>query len=289
MREHTSLKLFMVAALLAGAVPVTLQGWGGQGHRLVANLAAARLTPVARQNVAWLLDGRSMADISSWADEFRDDNSQTGFWHYLNIPPDAAGYDRDRDCPRQPGAEAGGRGDKWRDCIVDRIPYHQERLANLSLDRPDRAVALKFLVHFVGDLHQPYHTLGVGRGGNDVRVTVFGTTNCSNNPATQRPCNLHSVWDSMLISHRGWSDQQSLAALDDLIAKRGWQNAAPGTPAEWAVEGFHLAKAALVRDQGTIDEAYYGKQIAVIDERLALAGVRLAALLNRSLTTPPPH
>jgi hypothetical protein len=280
----------MVAAtVLAGTAPATLHGWGGQGHRLVANLAAARLTPVARQNVAWLLDGRSMADISSWADDFRADNNQTGLWHYLNIPPDATGYDRDRDCPRQAGEAAGSRGDKWRDCVVDRILYQQERLADVTLDRPDRAIALKFLVHFVGDLHQPFHTLGVGRGGNDVRVTVFGSSNCSDNPAVQRPCNLHSVWDSLLIGHRGWSDEQWLNSLEELIKRRGWQKADPGTPAAWAVQSFHLAKAALVPMEGTIDEAYYQKQISVIDERVALAGVRLAAVLNRILTTPPPR
>jgi hypothetical protein len=153
----------------------------------------------------------------------------------------------------------------------------------------DRGIALKFLVHFVGDLHQPFHSLGVGRGGNDVRVKVFGSSNCSNNADVPRPCNLHGVWDSMLINHRGWNDQQSLAALEDLIKRRGWQNADSGTPAEWAVQSFHLAKAALVPMEGTIDEAYYRAQIPVIDEQIALGGIRLAAVLNKNLTTPPPH
>jgi hypothetical protein len=276
-------------AILACALPTALHGWGVQGHRLVAEMAARRLTPLAEQNVAWLLDGRSMADVASWADDYRVDNYQTYSWHYLNIPPDASSYDRDRDCPRQPDVAAGTRSDKWRDCVVDRILYQRERLADLTLDRPDRAIALKFLVHFVGDLHQPFHSLGVGRGGNDVRVTVFGSSNCSNNPSTQFPCNLHGVWDSTLIDHRGWSDPQWISALDELIGRRGWQNADPGTPAEWAVQSFHRAKAALVPMQGTIDEAYYRKQITVVEERLALAGVRLAALLNKSLTTPPPR
>ena len=99
---------------------------------------------------------------------------QTSYWHYLNIPPDASGYDRDRDCPRQPGVEAGSRNDRWRDCVVDRIAYWEERLGDPKLDRADRATALKFIVHFIGDLHQPFHALGVGRGGNDVNVRVFG-------------------------------------------------------------------------------------------------------------------
>jgi hypothetical protein len=275
-------------AILATALPVTLHGWGGQGHRLVAELAARRLTPIATQNVSWLLDGRPMSDIASWADDYRGDNTQTGLWHYLNIPPDATTYDRDRDCPRQAGVAAGSRDDRWRDCVVDRILYHQQRLADVALDRPDRAIALKFLVHFVGDLHQPFHALGVAQGGNEIRVTVFGSSNCSTNPDVPRPCNLHSVWDSLLIGHRGWNDQQSLNALDNLIARRGWQKTDPGTPAEWAVQSFRLAKAAMVPEQGSIDEKYYRAQIDVIDERLALAGIRLAAVLNKSLTTSPP-
>lgn len=279
----------LAAALLAATMEISVGAWGGLGHRLVANLASSRLSPVAKQNVAWLLDNRPLADIASWADDIRADNNQTGLWHYLNIPPAATTYDRDRDCPRQAGVAAGAREDKWRDCVVDRILYQRERLADTTLDRPDRAIALKFLVHFVGDLHQPFHSLGVGRGGNDVLVTVFGTANCSNNPQVQRPCNLHSVWDSMLIEHRQWSEQQWMKALEETVARRHWNNVAPGTPAEWAVQSFQLAKAALVPQNGTIDEAYYKIHIAVIEERLALAGVRLAALLNKILTTPPPR
>lgn len=286
---QTAKPSILAVAVLASVSSIGLHGWGGLGHRLVANVATNGLTPVATQNVAWLLDGRPLADIASWADDYRGDNNQTGLWHYLNIPPSANTYDRDRDCPRQAGVAAGTRDDKWRDCVVDRILYQQERLADLRLDRPDRAIALKFLVHFVGDLHQPFHSIGVGRGGNDVHVSVFGTSNCSNNPAVQRPCNLHSVWDSMLIEHRGWNEQRWLTALDALIAQRGWRNPDPGTPAEWAVQSFQLAKAALVPENGTIDEAYYRAKITVIEERLALAGVRLAALLNRSLTMAPPR
>ena len=164
-----------------------MHAWGGQGHRLVGLIAADRLTPVAKQNVAWLLDGQTLADVSSWADSITGDQVQTSYWHYLNIPPDASGYDRDRDCPRQPGVAAGSRGDRWRDCVVDRIAYWEERLGDAKLDRADRATALKFVVHFIGDLHQPFHALGVGRGGNDVHVRVFGEANCGNDPAQADP------------------------------------------------------------------------------------------------------
>jgi hypothetical protein len=274
-----------LCACSAGAASIA--AWGGQGHRLVGLIAADRLTPVARQNVEWLLDGQSLADVSSWADSITSDQQQTALWHYLNIPPDAAGYDRDRDCPRQPGAAVGSRGDRWRDCVVDRIAYWEERMKDASLDRADRAIALKFLVHFIGDLHQPFHALGVGRGGNDVLVQVFGESNCSVDREKPRPCNLHSVWDSRLIGHRNIDDRAYLAALQKLIVERRWGSQPAGTPAQWAEQSWRLAREALVSPATNIDEGYYRRHIGVIDERLALGGVRLAAVLNRVLVTPP--
>jgi hypothetical protein len=287
-------------AVVLGTLVVTLFSsidlfaWGGQGHRLVGLIAAARLSEVAKKNVDWLLDGQSLADVSSWADTITGEQVQTSYWHYLNIPPEASGYDRDRDCPRQPGTAAGSRGDRWRDCVVDRIAYWEERLANPKLDRADRATALKYVVHFIGDLHQPFHALGVGRGGNDVHVRVFGQSDCGpatplragNDPARPSPCNLHSVWDGRLIARKNVDDATYQAELTKLIAARGWAAQPPGTPAQWAEQSFRLAKEALVKPDTNIDEGYFRRHITVIDERLALGGVRLGAVLNRALATP---
>jgi hypothetical protein len=283
----------------------SLQAWGGLGHRLVGLIAARRLTPVARQNVAWLLDRQTLADVSSWADRQVDANVQTSWWHYLNIPPDASGYDRDRDCPRQPGVAAGARNDRWRDCAVDRILYYEERLADTTLDRADRAIALKFLIHFVGDLHQPFHALGVGRGGNDVAIAAFGVTNCqppldrrrtssglagSRDPDRVVPCNLHGMWDSGLIAHRALDETQYLALLERQLIANRWDAAARAglTPAIWAEESFRLAKAALLEPNANADERYFEQQIPIVNQRLAYAGVRLAAVLNGILVAPPP-
>lgn len=274
--------------VLASLASVTAHAWGGQGHRLVALVATDHLTPSARQNVAWLLPDESLADVSSWADQYRDDNNQTALWHYLNIPPDATGYDRDRDCPRQPGVAAGSRGDTWRDCVVDRILYSQSRLADASLDRADRAIALKFLVHFVGDLHQPFHALGVERGGNGILVSAFGSEGAPRPDGTVAPYNLHSIWDSVLIAHRGLDDAHYVAALEDKIKQDRWDQRPTGTPAEWALQSLLLAKPALLPQHANVDEAYYRVQIPVIEERLALAGLRLASLLNGIFTTQPP-
>lgn len=239
--------------------------------------------PMARRNVEWLLGPESLADVSSWADRYNVGAYQTFYWHFINIPPDAAGYDRDRDCPLQPTVVAGSREDVWRDCVVDRIPYNRERLADLTLDRADRAIALKFLVHFVGDLHQPFHALGVGHGGNDIPVRVFGSATCGN-----YPCNLHSVWDGGLVAHRGLDDEHYLAALNERIQRDGLASRPAGTPVEWAMQSRDLGNAALVAANANVDETYYMAHIGDVEQRIALGGVRLAALLNAILTTAPP-
>lgn len=285
-RESQARRTLVLAVLLVTLASATGQAWGLQGHRLVALIATARLTSVARQNVVWLLGPETLTDVSSWADGYLQGNYQTSFWHYLNIPPDAISYNRDRDCPLQPTVAAGSANDRWRDCAVDRILYNRERLAARSLDRADRAIALKFLVHFIGDLHQPFHALGVERGGNGIPVAVFGSENCSQEPWRSYPCNLHGIWDSELIARRHLDDRQYLALLDERIRRDRWNTRPIGGPADWAMQSHALAKVALVPAHADIDKAYYERQISVVDERLALAGLRLAAILNESLTSP---
>jgi len=278
-------RLAPLACLLAALAVVQVEGWGPQGHRVVAIVATNHLTPAARQNVQQLLGDESLADVAVWADEYLQGNNQTSYWHYVNIPADAARYDRDRDCPRQPGVSAGGRGDAWRDCVVDRIRYNQERVANRMLDRADRAVALKFLVHLIGDLHQPFHALGVERGGNGIPVSVFGSPKCGYPDGTRFDCNLHSLWDSELIAHRKLRDGAYAAELERQISSRGWN--ASGSAADWAMESHALARAALLPPRGDADEAYYRAHFAQIDERLALGGLRLARALNDALAARP--
>lgn len=274
-------RLALVVALIA-LHAASSNAWGPLGHRLVADIASARLTRAARQNVEWLLAPATLADVSSWADRYLEGNTQTSLWHYVNIPADAARYDRDRDCPRQPGVAAGAANDRWRDCAVDRILYHQERLADTALDRADRAVALKFLVHFVGDLHQPFHALATERGGNGIPVSAFGDDNCSDRGGFFR-CNLHILWDSALAAHRGLDDRKYLALLEQAIRRQGWERKPVGTPIEWAAESHALARAAMVKPRTEIGETYFKAHIATVDERIALGGLRLAALVNQSL------
>jgi hypothetical protein len=274
-------KRLAAVLVLTGLAGVTIEAWGPQGHRLVAIVATNHLTPAARQNVQRLLGDESLADVAVWADDYLRGNNQTSYWHYVNIPAGARGYDRDRDCPRQPGVSAGGRGDEWRDCVVDRIRYNGQRLADRSLDRADRAVALKFLVHLIGDLHQPFHALGVERGGNGIRVSVFGSPTCGYPDGTRFPCNLHALWDSELIAHRKLRDRDYAAELERQIAQHRWSGS--GAVIDWAMESYALATAALLPERGDANEAYYRAQISKIDERLARGGLRLARVLNEAL------
>jgi hypothetical protein len=289
-RQQPTIRCGAVLVMLASLGLATPEAWGVQGHRLVARIASDQLNSTAKQNIAWLLGDANLADIAVWADDYVAANTQTGPWHYVNLPADASEYDRERDCPRQPGVLAGSRNDRWRDCAVDRILYHQARVADTSLDRADRATALKFLVHFIGDLHQPFHALDVARGGNDIPVVAFGSATCTRSDKTSTPCNLHGIWDTTLIAHRGLSDRQYLDALSDYISRGRRSPLTTNTqPADWAMESHALAKRALLPAQGVVDEPYYRTQISVVDERLALGGLRLAAVLNRSLHEPPPR
>lgn len=271
--------------LRAAALPLLLTlpayAWGPQGHKLVALVAMDHLTPVARKNVRALLGPETLADVASWPDAYRPNETQTASWHYVDIPADAETYNRDRDCPTQPTVKLGSANDKWRDCVVDRILFFEARVADTTLDPPDRAVALKYLVHFVGDLHQPFHAYGPEKGANGIAVVEFGSETCG-----RYNCNLHSVWDSGLILHRHLNDEQYHALLE-----KGLKQTPPGLgaddPAVWAAGSKALAMQALVPNHGVVDEAYFTREIPVVDRQLELAGLRLAAVLNRVFTAQP--
>ncbi len=190
-------------------------------------------------------------------------------------------YDRDRDCPAQPGVKLGSRNDKWRDCATDRILFFEARLKDQSLDPADRATALKYLVHFVGDIHQPMHATGVEKGANGIPVVVFGSATCG-----QYNCNLHAVWDSGLLLHTGLSEPDYLHRLEKGI-KAQHLSAGVDDPAVWTNESKKASDEAMLPKGAAVDEAYYTREIPVVDQRLELAGLRLAEVLNGIFTAPP--
>jgi len=262
-------------------LPTGLIGWGREGHSVIAALAERHLTPNAKLGLQTLLGGESLTSIASWADDIRPQRDETYNWHFVDIPKSATSFDEQRDCFRPDDNHAGAQTDHH-NCVVDRIGMFKQALADQNASPTDRAEALKFIVHFIGDVHQPFHAIGDARGANGIRVNEFGSSQCGS-----RPCNLHSAWDDGLIAHSGMNQRDYVTHLEQLISDQ--HLTASGDPQDWANESHKYAQDAWLDDGSNIDESYYNSQIKVIDQRMALAGLRLAALLNDVFTQSQPQ
>lgn len=259
---------FALLFLLAGPA----HAWGSRGHRLVGHVAESALTPTARAQVEALLAGeqdpenRSLAGISTWADELRERDPDLGRrsarWHYVNIGESGCRYEPARDCP-------GG------DCVIEAINDQAAILGDTARSDGERLQALKFVVHFVGDVHQPMHAgYAHDRGGNSAQVNLRDGTR--NGHGT----NLHALWDSSLFHGLRESEERHLAELGKLQVDAP----AHGTPGSWAEESC-----AVVLQEGvyppehvvTLDYVYRWRPVA--EQRIVIAGQRLATLLNRTL------
>ncbi len=265
-RPIASLAALAVVAHLI--VPVQVQAWGPQGHRVIARVAVERLTPAARAGVRDLLHpDDTLADIADWADhEGHEVYPRSAPWHYVNIPIGSAHYTDGRDAERP-------------DNVVHQIARYRQLLADRSTPKPERQRALLFLVHFVSDVHQPLH---VGdnrdRGGNltQIRFGADGT-------------NLHQLWDSGLIRRIGGNDQVWVARIERAITPRTVQLWSRGTPEAWADESLQAAKVAyhdlegaprLVPSSYTLGDAYVKQVEPILIDQMARASVRLADELN---------
>lgn len=268
-------------SLIVTLLPVRLFAWGARGHEVIADVAYSLLTAQTRRNVRLLLGGESLAFASTWADAVRQQRNATLGWHFVNIPENAAGFDEQRDCFR-PLGKYKKAGIDHHNCAVDRIESFRRVLANRDASRQQREEALKWVVHLVGDLHQPLHAIHEADGGNDIELPVFGDTQCGD-----YPCNLHRVWDRALLEHADLSEREYVRRIQALIRGEGLERKAGGTPEDWANESHAEARAILQHYPAKVDQAYYNANIHMIDERLALAGLRLAALLNRTLGSIP--
>jgi hypothetical protein len=158
----------------------------------------------------------------------------------------------------------------------------QKVLGDESASKEQRLEALKWIVHFVGDLHQPFHAIDVAHGGNDIKLQVFGSPKCGD-----YDCNLHWAWDTLLLEHTGYSEDEYVSRLNTLIAQKHLEKQAGGTPVDWANESHAQARHLVNPAPAAIDEAYYQKNIGLVNEQLALAGLRLATLLNSTLGKAP--
>jgi len=274
-------KKLIALLLLATFLPAQLLAWGPKGHAIVADIAAARLTPAAKQNLQLLLGGDSLASVSSWADSVRKERDESYDWHFVDIPTDASGFSEERDCFRPQDKHKDALTDHH-NCVVDRIEMFQKILGDEKASRADRLEALKWIVHFVGDLHQPLHAIDAARGGNDIKLAVFGSPKCGD-----YDCNLHWAWDTLLLEHTGHSEEEYVGRLNSLIEQKHLQSQSSGTPADWANESHLQARRIIETTPVAIDDAYYQANIDLVNEKLALAGLRLAAVLNGTLGKAP--
>ena len=293
-------------------------GWGCEGHQMIALIARTHLTPAASSAADQLLmdnpidpalsrfcQGRPsdpMADSATWADDVKGPE-KTPVWHYIDIPlalhqPAGIGpY-----CPPI-GPSVDGRNRPG--CVTDAMEYEWSILRDKTRSSSERATALRYLIHFVGDVHQPLHAENNDdQGGNCTAMHFFGE---------DRPVNLHAIWDYKLIQHqlelKRMTQPEYAAALDKRFAAKwpDWSRVKIDFVA-WAWESHDLAEPVAYgklkhpipvqpfnttatcdgqREKATaltlsVREAYFREAMPVIDERLAKAAYRLAAILNQS-------
>lgn len=260
MRWSECLRYGFVLGLLVGCGAAS--AWGIPGHRLIARLAEDDLSPpvVAEVRRLLALDGtRSLADAAVWADTARE---QPGFrWsaplHFVNLSRPHCAYRAELNCP-------GGN------CVVAAIARFRAELGNRRSSDAQRAQALKFLLHLVGDVHQPLHAgFGEDAGGNRFQVSLHG-----------RGSNLHAVWDSAVLEQRRLSETEHLHWLRALPAPA----AGSAAPADWAEQACSLIESERVYPRGhRIGSAYLERQLPIAERQLRLAGVRLARALETAL------
>jgi hypothetical protein len=244
---------FVAGAFLFGTATFAY-GWGNEGHQVVALIAQAQLTAKAKVEVDRLLGlepGETLASISTWADEHRNPSSAP--WHYVNFPRGDCIYNEQRDCP-------DGR------CVVAAIKRQLEVLGSATADER-KLTAMKYLVHFLGDVHQPLHAGYMDdRGGNQYQLQAF-----------LRGSNLHAVWDSGLIRNMNESPEAMAARLQTANLNVSKGNLDPVNAAQ---ESCNIVSGQGFYPDRLVDAPYIQRYAPVVEQRLAVAGSRLAAILN---------
>jgi hypothetical protein len=232
-------------------IPSSLYAWAREGHEIVAMIAEPRLHQDVRHAVVALLGGTTFIEAASWVDKIR--NQQTAPWHYVNIDIAENKYDPARDCPKN-------------QCVIGQIERFRHVLDNPHGDVRKRQKALKYLIHFVGDLQQPLHAGDHhDRGGNDVQVDFLGETI---NPYNRKPWNLHAVWDSGILETHDRDARHYAARLNAWLRTQPHGAFQDGSVVDWAMESHHIAKEhvyALPQNR-QLGENYYRANMPVVDE-----------------------
>ncbi len=281
--------LLPIAATVALHFPVGALAWGVEGHEIVAAIARGYLTPQVREKVDQMLAAdqdpltpHDMLAEAIWADRYRSGHPETGGWHFVDIELEHP--DLQSACFGFPAANPASQGPA-QDCIVNKVMEFTKELADVATQAPERLLALKFLLHFVGDMHQPLHVSdNHDKGGNCVLVSLGGP----------RAVNFHSYWDTGVIQGLPEDPQAAADALVRRITpenKTAWEK---GDPQTWAMEGFDIAKNVVYTigskpgcapDPSPISLPTGYDKIArdTAAGQLEKAGVRLAAILNGAL------
>jgi hypothetical protein len=280
-------RLLAALLLLVSATPAL--GWGRQGHRAVATVASQRLNPQARAAVERLLrdnrDGKSLPAISMWADWVRFEKMpETYNWHFVNFPLSRT-YDPGRDC-----RYVAGKGD----CIVAALQRMRDVLADSRRSHRDRTEALMFVVHLVGDLHQPLHVVerDGDRGATEVDVVWLGEAERRRRGRRPERWTLHAVWDDGLLDAADRNTAQLVVALNAWLATQNEAELRRGGVVEWTDEAHAVAGEQAYRDAdgrniprrgARLGRDYLRARLPVAERQLAVAGVRLAQMLNGGL------
>ncbi len=244
----TALSLFLYVSTFA---------WGQTGHRATGLIAEKYLSKKAKKEVQRILNGQSLAMVSTWMDEIRADSTYDYMsdWHWVTVQ-DKQTYDQ---------SEKNPNGD-----IIMSLERIVAALKSKKLSAKEEAEYLKVLVHLVGDIHQPLHVGGGNdRGGNDVKVMWF-----------RGDSNLHRVWDSDMIDDTRLSYTELGESLDtpDATKLKAWQQA---TVRDWANESMGYRPQVYDIGKGRLGYSYSYDNFNIVRLRLLQAGVRLAGVLNQ--------
>ena len=289
-RGYGHTRVVAIALAWTGLFITQALAWGQEGHSIIAEIAQRRLASHAAAAVEKLLGkGHSFASASTWADDVRPVRPTTSQWHFADIPIASGNYSPERDCKADPA-----KGD----CIVAELERLRTELRCGSDQQ--KTEALMFAVHFVGDIHQPLHTVLEDFGGNtiNVQLTVKGLTCIGDCPPILT--NFHRAWDSDLIHKTVFSwgtyvDRLETGWLKSGEARQIGVNG--GKPADWVVETHQSARkvwqllpAGTVsidgKDYRVMDEGYFNQVLPVMDRQLGVGGLRLARFLNETFRSP---
>ena len=285
-------------------VTTPAHAWGDEGHEVVALIAQHYLDPAVARKVNTILAGDSTNLTSStnidseatWADKFRDSDrnttkvhyNETQNWHYVDL--EISSPDLKSACFGEPplnGAPASNGPAK--DCVVDKINEFAAELKDPATSDAERLYALQFILHFVGDLHQPLHASDDNdRGGNGEKVKAVPALASG---AGSSSGNLHGFWDTQFVALQGKTAAAVAGKLIGKITSAQRTRWSSGTPADWANESFAISKAnayALLPaptspHQYTLPRSYVTNAKRVVAAQLSKAGVRLAFVLNNAL------